>query len=169
MNAKPPTYHALCEALDDEYKARATYLTVIDAFGSVLPFTHIAMSEQRHINALHWLFERFGWTPPEDRWLGRIVPPKSLAEACETAVQAEIDNAALYDRLYAMTDDETVLNVFRNLRHASSDCHLPAFQRFLKGEDAAVCGTGHEHRHHAHGGGRCCGGHGRHPHGGCAA
>jgi len=43
---------ALEEALDDEYRARATYDQVIRDFGPVLPFTRIREAEERHINAL---------------------------------------------------------------------------------------------------------------------
>lgn len=166
MDTLPPTYHALCEALDDEYKARATYLAVIDQLGPVLPFTHIVQSEQRHIEALFWQFERFGWAPPADRWLGRVEAPATLTEACQVGVQAEIDNVAIYDRLFALAEDEQVLIVFRNLRHASRECHLPAFQRFLDGGNASVCGPeGHGHAHgHGH---TCCGG--KHGRGRCAA
>jgi len=52
MSPQSPLHQALCEALDDEYKARATYQAVVDAFGPVLPFAHIIPSEQQHINAL---------------------------------------------------------------------------------------------------------------------
>lgn len=41
---------ALCLALDDEYKARATYRSVIGRFGPVLPFANILHTEQRHLD-----------------------------------------------------------------------------------------------------------------------
>lgn len=148
------TFEALCEAMDDEFKARATYLAVIDKLGPQLPFVHIVQSEQRHIEALAWLFDQYGWTPPSDRWLGKVVSPDTLAEACQVGVQAEIENVELYDRLMDMAEDERVRVVFKNLRHASRACHLPAFQRFLDGENAAVCGS-EAGRRHAHG--ICCG------------
>ncbi len=152
------TYTALCEALDDEYKAHATYAAVIAAHGPVLPFANIVGSELCHINALLRLFAERGWTPPADRWTGAVTAPASLDDACRTGVAAEIENAALYDRLFAMTDDRDVLMVFHNLRRASADCHLPAFQ-----QGAAPAGRP---MHGHHGGGRCCGGH---PGRGCGA
>lgn len=41
-----------CEALDDEYKARATYRKVIEAFGPVRPFVNIVEAEDRHAEAI---------------------------------------------------------------------------------------------------------------------
>jgi len=43
---------ALHEALDDEYRAFATYDQVIHDFGSVRPFINIRAAENRHIDAL---------------------------------------------------------------------------------------------------------------------
>ena len=43
---------ALLAALDDEYKAWATYEQVIDDFGAVQPFTSVQRAEENHIAAL---------------------------------------------------------------------------------------------------------------------
>jgi len=53
----------------------------------------------------------------------------NIHAACEAGVQAEIDNAALYDRLLNSTQRPDILTVFQALRSASQDRHLPAFQR----------------------------------------
>jgi hypothetical protein len=53
----------------------------------------------------------------------------SLRAACSAAVEAETANAALYERLLASTDRSDILTVFRNLRDASQERHLPAFRR----------------------------------------
>ncbi len=125
------TRGALREALDDEYKARATYRAVIARFGAVRPFSRIVESEERHIAALAWLFDRHGVPMPPDRWAGAVEPPATIGEACRAGVQAEIDNAALYDRLMTLAGHapEDVRRVFTNLRDASQERHLPAFRR----------------------------------------
>lgn len=129
-----PVYHALCEALDDEYKARATYAAVIDRFGPVRPFINIIQSEQRHINALQMLLRRRGWPIPDDPHGGCVEAPASLDEACRLGVQAELDNVALYERLHSMAaEDQEVLAVFANLQGASQQRHLPAFRDGCKG------------------------------------
>lgn len=125
------TYQALSAALDDEYKARAAYEAIITTFGPVRPFTNIIQSEQRHIDALLRLFARRGWQPPADQWTGRVPAPPTLTDALRLGVQAEIDNAAMYDRLVTMTTDADVLRVFSNLRQASQERHLKAFERGL--------------------------------------
>lgn len=150
MTSSTANFDALCEALDDEYKARATYRAVIGRFGPVLPFANIVHSEQRHIDALKSLFAARGWTAPADRWNGKVAAPDSVIEACRTGVQAEIDNVALYDRLTAMTDDSEINVVFDALRRASAERHLPAFQRHLDGRGHGCgCGGGGRggHRH----------------------
>lgn len=129
MSVEEKTIGALREALDDEYKARATYQSVIDRFGPVRPFVNIIEAEERHANALLGLFERFGIEPPKDRWAGQVPAPSSLAEACKAGVEAEIENAAMYARLLAQVSDARVRDVLTRLQQASQQRHLPAFRR----------------------------------------
>ncbi|MFZ3179881.1 MAG: DUF2202 domain-containing protein [Methylocystis silviterrae] len=129
MSVDEKTIGALREALDDEYKARATYQGVIDRFGPVRPFVNIIEAEERHANALLGLFERFGIEPPKDRRAGQVPAPSSLAEACKAGVEAEIENAAMYERLLAQVSDARVRDVLTRLQQASQQRHLPAFRR----------------------------------------
>ncbi len=129
MSGDEKTIGALREALDDEYKARATYQGVIDRFGPVRPFVNIIEAEERHANALLRLFERFGIEPPKDRWAGQVPAPSSLADACKAGVEAEIENAAMYARLLAQVSDARVRDVLTRLQQASQQRHLPAFRR----------------------------------------
>ncbi len=151
-------HEALSAALDDEYKAMATYEAVLAAFGPVRPFVNIVEAERRHADALLRQFARLGLTPPDDRWRGQVQAPATLREAYEAGVAAEVENAALYDRLLAAARGEPeVTRVFTALRNASQQRHLPAFRRHLEGggagggrgggrgrmlEDAAVQGFG---------------------------
>lgn len=119
---------ALLLALDDEYHALAVYQSVIATFGQVEPFVEIALSEQNHIAALSNQFAKHGLELPENPWLGQIAPFESVAAACQAGVEAEIANAELYARLFAMTDDPGLIRVFTNLSNASQFSHLPAFE-----------------------------------------
>lgn len=119
----------LHEALDDEYHAWAIYDQVVADFGAVAPFSRIREAEARHIAALLSLFDRYGLQAPGNPWPGRVKRFGSLQEACEAAVQAEIANAALYERLLAGTDRTDILAVLRKLQAASQERHLGAFQR----------------------------------------
>jgi rubrerythrin len=149
-----PTLAAMAAALDDEYKARATYRAVLAAFGAVQPFSNIVEAEQRHAEALLALYERFGETPPTDRWAGRVGAPASLAEACAAAIAAELDNAAMFDRLLGTVDHPVVLTVLRNLQEASCERHLPAFRRCLAREaGGGGLGAGGRRRRHRRRGG----------------
>ena len=123
---------ALEEALQDEYKARATYKKVIETFGPVRPFSNIVEAENRHVQALLRQYERLGLTAPEDEWEGRIETPQSITKACEQAIADEIENGEMYQRLLPLVDDQTVYEVLENLQDASQNRHLPAFKRCLE-------------------------------------
>ncbi|WP_051849498.1 DUF2202 domain-containing protein [Thiomonas sp. FB-Cd] len=129
----PAEAQGLLDALDDEYKAWATYDQVIRDFGVQRPFSNIVEAEQRHIDALLDLCARYGVTPVANRWPGRVPRYDSIHAACVQSVQGEIDNAALYDRLLQSTQREDILAVYRALQSASTDRHLRAFQRCAAG------------------------------------
>lgn len=121
---------ALVEALEDEYKARATYRSVISQFGEIRPFINIVESEERHIQALVSLFQKYEISIPADNYADRVKVPASVEEACQNGVQAEIENGEMYQRLLALTSEYSdVQRVFLNLQRASQENHLPAFQR----------------------------------------
>jgi rubrerythrin len=160
---------ALAEALDDEYKAMATYEAVIAAFGPVRPFVNIVEAERRHADALLQLHETYDIEPQPNRWRGTITPPATLVEACAAGVAAEIENAELYDRLMAMVDLPDVLRVFTALRDASQQRHLDAFRRCvarqsgeMRADGCLACDPGvaagpGRHRHRGAGQGAGCG------------
>lgn len=122
---------ALREALDDEYRALATYDQVIDDFGPVRPFINIREAEARHIAALSRLFEKYGLDLPRNAWPGKVPRFASVAEACRADVAEEIENARLYDRLLADVRRADIKAVFRRLQEASQLRHLAAFERCL--------------------------------------
>lgn len=144
---------ALNEALDDEYKALATYEQVMADFGEVPPFSNIREAESRHIEALCSLFSRYGLSIPENPWLGKVERYSSLKIACEAGVAAEIANAELYERLLKATERADILTVFRNLRDASQQRHLQAFQRCVEGSAGRGGHGSGEGRHGRHRGG----------------
>lgn len=120
---------ALHEALEDEYRAWATYDQVIQDFGAVRPFINILEAEARHIEALLTLFRRYELDVPENPWLGNVPRFANAREACEAGIEAELANASLYDRLMRSTTRRDILTVFENLQRASQERHLPAFRR----------------------------------------
>lgn len=131
MTPDAATVEVLHEALEDEYKARATYQAVIEAFGPVRPFVNIVEAEDRHARALLTLFEAFGLTPPPDRWAGDVLAPPSLREACRAGVVSELENREMYERLLSRTTHPEVVAVMKRLQQASQERHLPAFERCL--------------------------------------
>lgn len=115
-------------ALDDEYKALATYVKVIETLGQVAPFAQIVESEQSHIDALINQFNKYGLSIPENPWYENVPVFDSLEAACAASAQAEIDNATLCEQLTSMTENADLIRVFNNLGRASRENHLPEFQ-----------------------------------------
>ena len=142
----------LVEAINDEYKARAMYRLVISRFGEIRPFINIVEAESRHIQALLPLFDKYHIPVPEDNWESRIKAPDSVTDACHAGVQAEVDNAEMYNRLIESTEQyPDVQAVLKQLQRASSENHLPAFQRCVERGDNAERGRGMGQRHrHGH-------------------
>lgn len=154
---------ALTEAIEDEYKARATYRLILNKFGAIRPFVNIVESEERHIRALMPLFSKYGIALPEDNWVQRVEVPASVQESCQAGVQAEIKNAQMYQRLLDLTQGyPDVQRVFLNLQSASQNNHLPAFQRCAERRLSSpfpviLGGTQSDRRGGGQGQGRGCG------------
>lgn len=119
---------ALTEAINEEYGALNTYQAAIAQFGNIYPFSQIARSEQQHVNALARLFTKYGLPVPANPGLATVPTWETVADACQTGVDAEIADAALYDELKPSVDNADILQVFANLQAASLNNHLPAFE-----------------------------------------
>lgn len=144
----PDLHTVLLDALEDERKAEATYAAVIAKFGPVRPFINIIEAERRHAEAIERQLLRLGYAIPENHWeKRRVEAPASLASACELAIEAEVENIALYDRLIPGISDPAVREVLHNLQAASRENHLPAFRRCLARESGQGRGqSGRRHR-----------------------
>lgn len=119
---------------DGEYAAAASYLAVLDKYGSVEPYQTIYQAELRHIDALIRQLERLGADVPENPYLGKITAPEDLVSAAEAWAIGEILNVELYDQLISKTQNANLLNVLGNLRIASLESHLPAFELAAQGD-----------------------------------
>jgi hypothetical protein len=113
---------------DGEYAAAASYAAVLDEYGMVEPYATIYQAELRHIDALIRQLEKAGVDVPVNPYTGKIKAPGDLTTAAEAWAEGEILNVELYDDLIKRTTNENLLNVLGNLRRASLDSHLPAFE-----------------------------------------
>lgn len=120
---------ALDKAIEDEYKALATYEAVVAKFGTARPFSMIIGAEEQHIASLKAIYDKYGLEAPSSA-TGNVSVPATLQEACQVGVGAEIANAALYEEelLPAVKEYEDITLVFENLMNASLEKHLPAFE-----------------------------------------
>lgn len=130
---------AVLRALDDEYHAEAVYAATLATFGDVRPFSNIIEAERKHQTALLAVLDTYGVAAPANGYLTGEIPlgalPASLQEVCAIGVAAEIENARLYDEdlLPAVAGHADIIQVFTNLRDASINNHLPAFERCASG------------------------------------
>jgi hypothetical protein len=113
---------------DGEYAAAASYEAVLDEYGQVEPYATIYQAELRHINALTRQLQNLGEPVPSNPYTGKITAPKDLTTAAEAWAEGEILNVELYDDLIDKTDNSNLLRVLGNLRRASLESHLPAFE-----------------------------------------
>jgi hypothetical protein len=119
---------------DGEYAAAASYLAVLDKYGAVEPYQTIYQAELRHIDALIRQLERLGAEVPENPYLGKITAPDDLVSAAKAWAEGEVLNVELYDQLISKTDTANLLKVLGNLRIASLESHLPAFELAAQGD-----------------------------------
>jgi hypothetical protein len=124
-------------AVEDEYMAKAEYEALIEEFGNIRPFTNIIKAEQRHIDMLLPLFEKYDVEIPVDDAADRVVIPETLAETFEIGVEAEIKNIDMYKDFLETDLPEDVELTFERLMKAS-ESHLRAFER----NDGGVVGQG---------------------------
>jgi predicted small secreted protein len=113
---------------EGEYAAAASYEAVLDKYGQVEPYATIYQAELRHIDALTRQLQKLGEPVPSNPYTGKITAPKDLTTAAEAWAEGEILNVELYDDIIAKTDNANLLRVLNNLRRASLESHLPAFE-----------------------------------------
>ncbi|WP_319371646.1 DUF2202 domain-containing protein [uncultured Ilyobacter sp.] len=119
----------LTYSMEDELLAKAEYEKILAMYGEVRPFTSIIEAEKRHIGYLEPLLEKYKVEYPkisEDE----VILPKSLKEAYEIGVKAEIANIEMYNKFLKNELPEDVREVFIKLKNASEN-HLRAFKRHL--------------------------------------
>jgi len=125
---------ALLEALvgpEGEYAAYAVYDAVIQEYGEIEPYLSIRQAEANHIAALQKQLDLYGVDyPKENPYLGKVEVPDDLEAFAKAGVAAEIANVEMYDELLdKVSDYPNIARVFENLRAASLDQHLPAFEK----------------------------------------
>jgi len=124
--------------INDEYKARAEYVALVEEFGAVSPFTNLINAETSHIKALTRLFDAYGLDVPADNGSQFAVVPDTLEEAYAIGVQAEIDNIDLYEGYLDADLPTNVERVFTNLMNASEN-HLATFTAYEDGKTSEDC------------------------------
>lgn len=116
----------LLKALDDEYKAYSFYFSASE-FGT--PFTNLLEAEANHINALIYHLNLLNAQIPANPY--SFTTPTSAFEAAEFALQNELANIELYNKLTANESDPQVLDTFYRLQAASYNNHIPALKNVI--------------------------------------
>jgi hypothetical protein len=141
----PIAKQALITALtapEGEYAARAEYAAIlaVPAWAGAQPFANILLAEENHVNALKQQCVRYGVPIPADTYFGNVAAPATLLEAAETGVVAETLNVAMYDDLLSKVQKyPSLVQVFTNLRAASLNNHLSAFEAAVANGGSLPC------------------------------
>ncbi|MCU0480034.1 MAG: hypothetical protein MUE54_02340 [Anaerolineae bacterium] len=123
---------AMIDGYTDEFNAYSAYTAIIEQFGELRPVSAIANAEAQHMDAWTFLFERYGVALPE-LTAPEIPTFATYEEAVTFARDAEIANIGLYDTMLAtLADYPDMVQVVTNLKDASLNNHLPAFENYLK-------------------------------------
>jgi rubrerythrin len=124
---------ALDVVLSDEFKARAEYEAIVEAFGNESPYVQLINAETNHVNALTRIYTAFGFAVPADNGDDFAVLPSSLESSYQIGIDAETANIALYEG-YLKTDlPSSVERIFENLQRASEN-HLAIFTAYKTGD-----------------------------------
>lgn len=76
-------------ALEDDYKAKATYEVIISEYGTIKPFSDIVSAEQTHLDLLLPLFDTY-----------QIELPDDIRHAFEKLMAASENHLQAYTRAY---------------------------------------------------------------------
>lgn len=123
--------------IEDEYKARAEYVALVEKFGEIAPFINLIKAETNHINALVNQFNVYGLEIPADNGSEFAVVPATLAEAYAIGIQAETSNIALYENFLKQDFPVTVERTFTNLMNASVN-HFATFEAYQDGTEVGT-------------------------------
>ncbi|NMB92914.1 MAG: hypothetical protein GYA26_01745 [Flexilinea flocculi] len=119
----------LQEAILEEYGAYNLYQYITENYFDGKPFQNIMQSELKHIDALIRQAEKYNLAVPENPGLSSEPVFDNLEDACQAGVDAELADAALYDELLPSIEHSDIIRVFNNLKNASLNNHLPAFEK----------------------------------------
>lgn len=119
-------------ALEDELLARDKYITIMNKFGEIKPFSNIKKAEYTHIDLLLSLFKKYNIEQVEVYETSPFTG--TLKEAFEVSIEAETANIEMYDRFLNQEQEEElnddVRDAFEKLKSASEK-HLEAFKNGL--------------------------------------
>jgi hypothetical protein len=122
---------AMIAGYTDEFNAYSTYAAIVAQFGELRPVSAIMNAEAQHMDAWAFLFERYGVALPELQ-APQLPTFATYTDAVTLARDAEIANIDLYDVMLAtLADYPDMVQVVTNLRDASLNNHLPAFENYL--------------------------------------
>jgi hypothetical protein len=75
-----------------------------------------------------------GVVVPENPYLGKVTIPDNLVSIAEAEARVEVLNVEMYDLLISKTENTNLIKVLGNLRTASLESHLPAFELAAQGD-----------------------------------
>ncbi len=121
---------ALAKTLDNEYKLQAYYQAVINKFGDRTPFSMIIGAETQHIAVITSLDEKYSVTPVANQWSNQSYSLNTFQTSCQTSAAYERSTVDLLNGVLPQVSSyPDITQVFTNIKEASLNNHLPAFEK----------------------------------------
>lgn len=117
-------------ALNEAYRAEATYSQVVTDLGHVQPFAPLRLSKAAHVEFLLGLFRTYQVPIPNNPWTGKTTRFTTLREAVTAALKGEPELAEVYARAIETTGREDIIAVYEYLHRASLEA-AGVFERRL--------------------------------------
>ena len=124
-------YAGLSFMIEEEKLARDIYLELGDMWGTAV-FSNISRSEQRHMDAVAAILEKYELEVPEDQGVG-VFENADLQEAYDTLIAAGSESLAAAYQVGATVEDLDIADLQDYLAAADSEDVLALYQNLMKG------------------------------------
>jgi len=128
-------HEMLIDTLHNEYRSHARYQAVLDKFDRPSPFPLVDEQSEEKILALQKVLEKYNLPIGKNPYLGHIIAPDRIVQACRKGKEGELETIALYEKFLPLVTDFTdVHTVFSKNAEMSRDTYIPLFNNCIENE-----------------------------------
>jgi len=128
-------HEMLIDTLHNEYRSHARYQAVLDTFDRPSPFPLVDEQSEEKILALQTVLEKYNLPIGKNPYLGQIIAPNRIVQACRKGKEGELETIALYEKFLPLVTDFTdVHTVFSKNAEMSRNTYIPLFNNCIENE-----------------------------------